>query len=293
MQRIIPHLWFDKEAKEATAFYAALFPDSAVTSVNTIKDTPSGDCDMVSFKLAGQDFMAISAGPMFKLNPSISLFAVFGSVAEIDAVWQKLSEGAQVLMPYNSYPWAEKYGWLQDRHGLSWQLSLSENHKLEQPITPMLMFTQGVAGRTQAAMEKYAGLFPDSSIDMAVHYGPGEGDKEEYLKHARFRLAGQHFMAMDSSQGHQFTFNEAFSLIVRCETQEEIDRYWSALSAVPAAEQCGWLKDEFGVSWQIVPTAMDRMMASADAAQKARVTQAFLKMKKFDIAALESAYQGS
>lgn len=292
MKKITPHLWFDKEAKEASAFYATLFPSSKVLNVRTITGTPSGDCDIVSFQLAGQDFMAISAGPYFKLNPSISLFVVFDNEAEIQVVWDKLIEGGKSLMPLQTYPWAQKYGWLQDKYGLSWQLSWSEHHQTEQKITPSLMFTKEHAGQAKEAIEAYTKLFPNSKIEMQVPYEKGEGDKEGYLKHARFSLNGQNFMAMDSSGPHEFTFNEAFSFIVHCDTQEEIDHYWEKLSAVPEAEQCGWLKDTYGVSWQIVPSLMDEMMASGDKEKIMRVTQAFLKMKKFDLQALKKAYDG-
>src|SRR3989344_6674906 len=109
-QKITPHLWFDKEAKEAAAFYTSLFPNSKVKNITTITGTPSGDCDIVTFELSGQDFMAISAGPYFKLNPSISLFVVFDNEAEIDVVWNKLIDGGKTLMPYDTYLWANKYG---------------------------------------------------------------------------------------------------------------------------------------------------------------------------------------
>ena len=153
MRPITPHLWFDKEAKEAAEFYCSVFPNSKITSVRTLHDTPSGDCDVVAFELNGQPFMAISAGPLFK-------------------------------------------------------------------------------------------------------------------------------------------FNESISFMVYCESQAEIDRYWKKLSAVPEAEQCGWLKDKYGLSWQVVPTAMDEMMAKGTPEQIARVTEAFLQMKKFDIAELQRAFDG-
>lgn len=290
MQKIVPHLWFDTEAKAATAFYATLFPDSKVDHVSKITDTPSGDCDIVSFTLAGQEFMAISAGPYFKLNPSISLFVVFDNEQEIEATWNKLIDGGKALMPYDTYPWAQKYGWLEDKYGLSWQLSLREHHDLEQAITPFLMFTQDKVGMTKEAIVYYTSIFPDSKTDMLVPYEKGEGDKEGFIKHAQFTLTEQQFMAMESSGPHAFTFNEALSLVVQCDTQEEIDYYWKKLSAVPEAEQCGWLKDKYGVSWQIVPRMMTGMMASGDKEKIARVTQAFLKMKKFDIAELQKAY---
>lgn len=291
MQKIIPHLWFDKEAKEATAFYTTLFPNSKVEHITKITGTPSGDCDIVTFTLAGQDFMAISAGPYFKLNPSISLFVVFDNEQDIEAVWNKLIDGGKALMPYNTYPWAHKYGWLEDKYGLSWQLSFSEHHDFEQKITPLLMFTQDKAGMAKEAITDYTSIFPDSKTDMLVPYEKGEGDKEGFIKHARFTLCGQQFMAMDSSGPHKFTFNEALSLVVNCDTQEEIDRYWEKLSAVPEAEQCGWLKDKYGVSWQIVPSIMHEMMTSGDTEKIARVTRAFLKMKKFDIAELKKAFE--
>ena len=153
MKPITPHLWFDKEAKEAAQFYCSVFPNSKITSVRTLRNTPSGDCDIVAFELNGQPFMAISAGPLFK-------------------------------------------------------------------------------------------------------------------------------------------FNESISFMVSCETQAEIDRYWETLSAVPAAEQCGWLKDKYGLSWQIVPAAMNEMLQTGTAEQTARVTQAFLKMKKLEIAELQRASEG-
>jgi predicted 3-demethylubiquinone-9 3-methyltransferase (glyoxalase superfamily) len=154
VQRIVPHLWYDKEAKEAAEFYVSVFPDSQMVNVTTLNDTPSGEVDIVSFELFGQPFMAISAGPLFK-------------------------------------------------------------------------------------------------------------------------------------------FNESISFMVYCETQDEIDDYWEKLSADPEAEQCGWLKDRFGLSWQIVPARMDELLTSGTAEQVARVTQAFLPMKKLDIAALEAAYAGA
>ena len=292
MQKIVPHLWFDKEAKEASAFYTSLFPGSSVKNVNTLSGTPSGDVDVVTFTLAGSEFMAISAGPYFTFNPSISLFVVFDNEADIKTTWDKLIEGGKALMPYDTYPWAQKYGWLQDKYGLTWQLSWSEHHDLGQKVTPSLMFTQEMSGKAEEAIRTYTELFPDSKVEMMVPYAAGEGDTEGFIKHARFTLLGRGFMAMDSSGPHEFVFNEAVSLIVRCDTQEEIDRYWEALSAVPEAEQCGWLKDKYGVSWQIVPSIMDEIMTSGDKEKIARVTRAFLKMRKFDIAELERAAEG-
>lgn len=171
-------------------------------------------------------------------------------------------------------------------------LSWSEHHTMEQKITPVLMFTQKEAGKAEKAIQKYTNIFPNSKTNVLVPYTKDDDDTEGFIKHSRFTLSGCNFIAMDSSGPHDFVFNEAFSLIVNCETQEEIDYYWEKLSAVPEAEQCGWLKDEFGVSWQIVPSIMNTMTASGDKEKIARVTQAFLQMKKFDIQKLEDAYNG-
>lgn len=292
MKKIIPHLWFDTQAKEATAFYATLFENSKIDNVSTIKDTPSGDCDIVSFTLADQKFMAISAGPYFKFTPAISFFVVFDSEAEIQKVWDALVDGGTVMMPFQTYPWATKYGWLSDKYGVSWQLSMSDNHKLAQKITPMLMFTKEKAGMVKDAIVDYTSIFPNSKIDMMVPYDKGDGDTEGFIKHARFTLNGYDLTAMESTGPHNFTFNESISFIVKCENQEEIDFLWQKLSADPKSEQCGWLKDKYGVSWQITPTAMDAMMASGDQEKINRVTQAFLKMKKFDIQKLQDAFDG-
>ena len=152
--RITPHLWFDNEAVEAANFYVGIFPESKIDSIERIENTPSGDCDVVAFTLAGQPFMAISAGPMFK-------------------------------------------------------------------------------------------------------------------------------------------FNEAISLLVPCETQDEIDHYHAKLAADPAKAQCGWIKDKYGLSWQVWPKAIAELSSRGDAAAKARLTRAIMMSKTFDIAALRRAFDGA
>lgn len=294
MQRIIPHLWYDKEAKEAAEFYVRVFGgDSRVTNVTTISGTPSGDADIVSFTLLGLDFMSISAGPYFKPTPAISFLVACDTKEEVERLWHELSDGGEVLMPLESYPFSERYGWTSDKYGFSWQILYAGEGAIAQRITPTLMFVGDVCGKALEAAKKYTALFPDSALGDVQHY-PKEMPNEapDNVMHMDFTLCGQGFGAMDSGQEHKFNFNEAISLMVRCDTQAEIDTYWDALSAVPEAEQCGWLKDEYGVSWQIVPTAMDDMMTSGDEAARGRVTKSFLQMKKFDLSELEKAFKG-
>jgi predicted 3-demethylubiquinone-9 3-methyltransferase (glyoxalase superfamily) len=291
-QKITHHLWFDKEAKEAAEFYvSAIGGDSKIKSVSQIHDTPSGSVDIVSFDLGGESFMAINAGPFFKFNPSISFMIACDTEEEVDALWAKFSEGGKVLMELGEYPFSKKYGWTSDKYGLSWQIILADEHyKYKHKITPTLLFVGDVCGKAEEAMNFYASIFPDGKVGNMAKYPAGmEPNKEGTVMHGVVTLAGQDFFAMDSAKEHNFKFNEAISFIVNCEDQKEIDYYWDKLSAVPEAEQCGWLKDKFGVSWQIVPTAMNKMMAGGDKARMDRVTKAFLKMKKFDIAELERA----
>ncbi|MEW6426772.1 MAG: VOC family protein [Thermodesulfobacteriota bacterium] len=300
MPKITPHLWFDREAKAAAGFYASLFPDSKISNITTLHGTPAGDCDVVSFELSGQPFMAISAGPPFRFNPSVSFIVNFDPArdrharAHLDALWAKLSRGGTALMPLDTYFFSERYGWIQDAFGLSWQLILSAPEGEERPaIVPALLFVGKVCGRAEEAIDFYTSVFENSRRGMVARYGADRApDREGTIMFADFMLAGTWFAAMDSAHPHDFAFNEAISFMVSCDTQEEIDYYWAKLSAEPAAEQCGWLKDRYGLSWQIVPAAMDEMMQAGDQEKTARLTAAFLKMKKFDIAALSRAYEG-
>lgn len=309
MQKIVPHLWFDKEAKEAAELYTSIFPDSQTLSTTTLHDTPSGDTEVVSFKLAEYNFMAISAGPLFKFNPSVSFILNFDTSKDeqarerLDSLWDKLSQGGKVLMPLDKYPFSEHYGWIEDKYGLSWQLILSNPEGENRPfITPSLMFVGDVHGKAEEASDFYIDVFSakkglssgrkNTKRGQITRYPKGmEPNSEGTIMYTDFMLEGQWFAAMDSAQKHNFSFNEAVSFIVYCDTQEEIDFYWKKLSAVPEAEQCGWLKDKYGVSWQIVPRAMDEMMSKGTPEQIDRVTQAFLPMEKLIIKDLEKAYK--
>ena len=299
MQKIVPHLWFDTQAKEAAEFYTSLLPDSKIDSLTTIHNTPSGDCDILSFTVWGYSFMAISAGPYFTPNPSVSFMVNFDpsknkeAKTQIDDVWAKLADGGKILMPLNKYPFSEHYGWVQDKFGVSWQLILTNPKGEVRPnIIPSLMFTGEVCGKAEEASDVYISVFKDSKRGTVSRYPKGaEPDKEGTVNFTDFQLEGQWFAAMDSARMHDFTFTEGISLLVNCDDQAEIDYYWEKLSAVPQAEQCGWLKDKYGVAWQITPSVLGKMMSEGTPEQVERVTQAYLPMKKFDIAKLEEAYK--
>ncbi|WP_353719976.1 VOC family protein [Dyadobacter sp. 676] len=304
MQKIVPHLWFDKEAEEAAAFYTSVFPESRVTSITTIEGSPSGDCDMVVFELWHQKFYAISAGPLFKFNPSISFMVNFdplffgGSAdaarAKLDQVWSQLSDGGSALMPLDKYPFSERYGWVADKYGVSWQLILTNpDGDPRPPIIPSLLFVGEQCGRAEEAINFYCSVFPDSKIGGIHHYAEGMApDKPGTVMFADFQLADSWFAAMDSAHEHKFAFNEAVSLLVNCEDQAEMDRYTDRMSAVPHAEQCGWIKDKFGVSWQISPIALEEMLVNGSREQINRVCRALFPMKRIDLAVLEKEFNG-
>jgi len=292
MQKIVPHLWFDKEADEASKFYMSLFEGSKLKDQTILNDTPSGSVDMITIELAGQEFMLLSAGPLFKFTPAVSFLIACSSVTEVERLWGKLIENGAALMELGAYPFSEKYGWVIDKYGLSWQVMYMGEFDIKQKITPTMMFVGDQCGNAEEAIRFYTTVFEHSSIGHILRYGEDAApDKPYTIQHVDFLLENQTFAAMDSAYEHNFTFNEAISLMVMCDTQEEIDYYWVKLSAVPEAEQCGWLKDKYGFSWQIVPRVMNEMLQTKNTAKLAQVTEAFLKMKKFDIAELIKAYE--
>ena len=296
MQRIIPNLWLDTQAEEAAAFYAKLFKNSHEGSITRyeaeaakVSGMPEGSVLTVEFELEGFNFIGLNGGPIFKFTPAISFFVNCNTVEEIDKLWAGLSQGGSVLMEFQKYPFAEKYGWLNDKYGVSWQLMLG---KYPQKILPALMYVGKQAGKAEEAINLYVSLFPDSKVGMISHYGEGGPDKPGTINHGVFSLFGQEFIAMDSALEHKFTFTEATSLMVECKDQAEIDLYWKKLTEGGEEQPCGWLKDKYGVSWQIVPMELNNILQNSDPVKRSRIMKTFLQMKKIDIAALKRAAAG-
>jgi predicted 3-demethylubiquinone-9 3-methyltransferase (glyoxalase superfamily) len=294
MQKIIPHIWFETQARDAALWYTGLFKNSRIHFETSFSGTPSGTVQVISLQLMGQDFQFLNAGPLFERNPSFSYMIACATAAEVDELWNKLIPGGKALMPLDTYPFSERFGWLVDQYGLSWQIMHSGGQKV-QALTPALLFTQKAAGHAEEAIQNLIRLVGDGEIlpGHLSRYPAGGPDREGSLQYARFRLGQQEFVFTDSAIGHAFTFNEMQSLMIYVESQAEIERYSNALSRVPEAEQCGWVKDAFGISWQIVPTRMDQMMAKGSPEAIQRLVQAFLPMKRMNIAALEKAFAGS
>lgn len=298
MQKIVPHLWYDSDAETAARRYVGLVPGSAVGSIvrypeagREIHRREPGSVMTVAFRLGDTDLIALNGGPLFRFTPATSLFVVLEDRAAVDRLWEGLIDGGTALMPLDRYDWSERYGWLADRWGLNWQIALGRHADVGRTVTPSLLFTGDKAGKAEAAIAHYTATFPGATVDGIHRYDGSGKDAAGTVMHAQFRIDGQALMAMDSAEA-EGDFSEALSLLVRCEDQAEIDRLWSALSAVPEAEACGWLADRFGVSWQIAPRVLDDMMTSGDRAAVERVTAAFMKMKRLDVATLERAFAG-
>jgi predicted 3-demethylubiquinone-9 3-methyltransferase (glyoxalase superfamily) len=296
MQKITPHFWFEKDAIEAVEFYTSIFPNSKICAKTIIKGTPSGDCDLVDFEIMGYGFQALNAGPLFKPNPSISVMVNFDPSQDkdarkrIDEIWEKLIEGGKALMPLDTYPFSERYGWVEDKYGFSWQLIYTNPEGEDRPlIIPSMLFVTDTCDKAEEATDFYLSVFKNTKRGSVARYPAGaeaQGGKEGSLMFTDFKLENQWFSAMDgSSDMHKFVFNEAVSFIVNCKDQEEIDYYWEKLSAVPESGQCGWIKDKYGVSWQIVPENMNELMSR----NPEKTTPAMLKMKKIIIADLEKS----
>jgi len=298
MQKIVPNLWYDTDAEAAAMRYVDLIAGSGIGSIarypeagKEIHGQTPGSAMTVSFRLGDTALLALNGGPRFKFTSAISLFAILEDEAGVERLWEGLIDGGTALMPLDKYDWSGKYGWLADRWGLNWQIGLGKHQNTGRTVTPSLLFAGGAAGKAEAAIEHYTSVFPGSTVDGIRRHDGSAKDAAGTVMHAQFRIDGQAIMAMDSAEADA-DFTEAVSLIVRCEDQAEIDRLWSAMSAVPQAEACGWLKDRFGVSWQVVPHRLETMMSAGDQTAIERVMAAFMKMKKLDLATLERAFAG-
>ena len=275
---IFPCLWFDGNAKEAAEFYCTVFGNSRI-----ITDSPM----VVRFEVEGKKLMGLNGGPMFSINPSISLFVTCGTNEEIESIHNKLIDGGTALMPLDKYPWSDKYVWIVDQFGMSWQLTLGELPEDGQKIITSFLFVGKQYGKAQDAIKHYTSIFPNSAVHHLEKAKAGEIQPEGDLKFGSFSLDNETFAAMDGFGDHKFEFNEGLSIMVECETQDDRDRYWNRLTEGGEESRCGWLKDRFGVSWQIVPKVLGSLMKDQGKAQ--RVMAEVMKMKKLDMQTMVNA----
>ncbi len=296
IQKINPFLWFDTEAMDAANFYTSVFKNARVkTSTRYSSEAAKGsgmpkDSIMtVNFDIEGQEFTAINAGPVYKITPAISFMVNCRTAEKVNDLWKGLSDGGKVLMELNKYPFSERYGWVQDKFGISWQLILSEESPI---IVPSFLFSGSQKGKAEEAINYYMSIFRLSSVDMVMHYEPGEPGPEGMVKYAAFTINGQKFVAMDNGNDSPFGFTPAISFVINCRTQEQIDYYWDHLTegGDVNAQVCGWLADKYGVSWQVVPDEIDVWLS--DPRKAGAVMSEVMKMKKLDLNRMKNAYLG-
>lgn len=287
-QKITPFLWFDEESEDAIQFYINTFPGGNIKSLKRYADGPlKGKILIGIFEILGHQFMAFDGGPkMAQKTPAVSFFVNCETEQEVRQLFGKLSQdkSAAILMPLDKYPFSDLFGWVMDKFGVTWQVILDPKAKATQCIVPCLMYTGDQYGRATEAINKYVAAFPDSKVDEIV------SSTSETVMHATFTLAGQKFKALDSGHDHGFIFTEAMSLHVNCETQDEVDSLWDKLCDGGSEQPCAWLKDTFGLSWQIVPEALPRLLSDPDRTKVKRVTDVMMKMTKIVIKDLEKAY---
>ncbi|HEX7902984.1 MAG TPA: VOC family protein [Chitinophagaceae bacterium] len=272
-EKITPCLWFNGQAKEAATLYCSIFADAKITARSPI---------VTGIDVSGQSITLLDGGPMYQPNASISFYYICEKEQELNNIWNAFNKEGTVMMPLDKYPWSEKYGWITDKYGISWQLALGKINDVGQKITPCLLFTGKQYERADEAIAHYSSIFKDPKVDGVLRYGTNElPDKEGNVKHAQLTFNGQKLMLMESAAAHSFTFTEGVSLTIHCETQEEIDYYWEKLTESGEESMCGWLKDKFGVSWQIIPTILGKVMS--DPAKAGKAAQAFMAMRKLNI----------
>jgi predicted 3-demethylubiquinone-9 3-methyltransferase (glyoxalase superfamily) len=216
MQKITPFLWFDSQAEEAVNFYTSVFKNSKAGKATRYDEAgaaatgrKAGSIMTIDFYLDGLEFTAINAGPVLKFNPSISFFVVSKDESEIDRLWKKFSDGVKVLMELDKYDWSKKYGWVEDKFELSWQLLLAED-EVKQKIVPSLLFVDKAFGKAEEAINFYTSIFKNSKLESVYKFP----DNEKAVMYSDISLEGNLLAAMDGPGEHGLQFNEAISFVV-------------------------------------------------------------------------------
>ena len=280
-QVITPAIWCDGTADEAAQFYTDVFRDTSIA------EQAPGIVTTVS--IHGFKLSLINGGNQYAPNPSISCILNFDPLlfggeeqarAYLDELYERLSTGG-VLMELGEYPFSPRYAWVRDRFGMTWQLMLTDPDGDPRPfVIPSFMFGGTNHANAEEATDAWIALFDNSRRGVLYRYKEGGPLDAGTVMFTDFTLRGTWMAATDSGTFHDFTFTPGVSIIVSCRDQEEIDRYWAGLSAVPEAERCGWCVDRWGVSWQVVPHNIAELMA--DAATRDKI----LHMGKIDLTEL-------
>lgn len=284
MQKIVPNIWFNRNAREAVEFYMSAFSDGYIDDTvyypaSVEEGLADFQADMagkelsIDFELGGVRLTAVNGGDEFKPNPAISFMVNFDPTKheeareDINRAWGRLTDGGRTMMPLDKYEFSEYYGWVEDRYGVSWQLILTDPEAEPRPfIVPALMFAGPQVGRADEARKYYADVFDGSHLgEVYRHAETSDMATKGHIMFSELKLADQWFVVNDGGPKQDFTFTEGVSLAINCKDQDEIDYFWGKLSAEPDSEQCGWCKDKFGVSWQVIPEGINEMINNPDA----------------------------
>lgn len=273
-KRIYPCLWFNKNAQEAVDFYSLIFSDIRKFDSNGFSTT---------FEIAGSKFMVMNGGPTYQVNSAISYYFYSGSEAVLQRIYESLSAGGHILMPLGKYEWSTQYAWVIDRFGVNWQLDIDDIQS-KQKIVPTCLFVNKKNQSVKDAISHYTGIFKPSKVILEAPYNTESGMPFGTLLFAQCSLNGYIFNTMSSTMVHDYDFTPGNSFVIECSTQAEIDYYWHKLGDGGHYSRCGWLVDKFGISWQVLPDFLAKLVNDPDKGPK--VIQAFMKMQKFDIETL-------
>jgi predicted 3-demethylubiquinone-9 3-methyltransferase (glyoxalase superfamily) len=272
--KITSCIWFNGNAGEAADFYIDVFKHGEKTN----QDLP-----IVSLNVFSTDLLFLNGGPSYAPTPAFSFFLYCGSHEEAERIFNLLAIGGNIMIPMGSYEWAEKYGWVTDKYGISWQID-GDDIRVEEKICPALLFVNEKSNRVKEAREFYLSVFGTSQMLMEmpadVHHGLEPGS----LLFTQIKLMQSVVNLMAGPGNHDFDFTSGNSFVVSCDTQEEIDYYWNQLGYDGRYDMCGWLTDKFGVSWQIVPRELSVWLS--DSVHGKSATERMLKMKKLIISDL-------
>ena len=273
--KIHPCIWCNHNAASIAGFYVSVFPDAKIVTENPV---------VAMISIGGQNIMLLNGGDEFRPTPALSLMFLSTSEEEIESIYNKLLEGGISLMPLGEYPFSTKYGWINDKYGVSWQLYTGKAEDIIQRVVPTLMFTGYNNGKAREAADFYMNIFPNSKLQGMLEYTGAEEETAGHIMHGEFMIDNYLIGIMDSSLDHKFNFTEGISLVVNCKDQQEIDAYWSQLIAGGGTESmCGWLKDKYGISWQILPENIGELVQTKNGGE------ALMKMGKIIITDLERA----
>ena len=284
MQKIYPCIWLNGQVDEAARLYTSLFKNSKIVfttyygkSGAEISGQKEGSVLTIDLNLDGLSLQLLNGGPHYKINPSTSLYVWCKDEQEIDSLWDKLSKNGSTIFELQAYPWARKYGWCTDCYGVSWQLMIGDS---PYKIAPAILFTEKLFGKAEEAIRFYMSKFKRSKLELIAR-----DPNTNAVLHSLFNLEGMPLVLMEGpGKGKdKMEITGAMSLVINCDDQKEIDKYWEVIKKPESMEVCGWIEDKYGIQWQVVPTMLGEYLKDPNQKKVEAMMTAMLKMKKMEI----------